>query len=253
MLAKDLTRRRAIAEASMGFNMALLVYLPRGESLEYRKGDEETPFTLFELCGSVHFGRITREEKITGERFKHLSWSAREQAAICSAGAVIREVFKDELGGYAPPFLGRRTYGSRRVDHLPELCPGAVRVEPLWKRGPNPEEDPPAFPTKAEVLEHNRLGTMNQEQLRAALEDGDPLAPPFKWVPARDVATWLHELTTSGKSESWPKVLESKNAAEAAAHVEAWQGYLAGVGKLGAYCLPYFNRKWALGAGFTAL
>lgn len=217
----------------MGYCCELYVLYP-----DRIEGTERHVWTAAE---TIDFGRITRLEKLTGERFRHLVFGPHKRAGICATSVLLSHLYAktdparpicappiihvdvDEDGGYAELIARREELIASGTGDLVDLY--------------GPLEAPRRIQLDR-VVAHNRHLTLKDDALQWHLDnDWHPVMDaPFIWERCDVLAGWLEEAEARNAIE-WTEV--SKDPV-ALALFKARRAYLRELGVTGARALFTF-------------
>lgn len=222
----------------MGY-CAKVVILSKASPVNTGELDDETPElelecdTLWEDSSlRIDFGHITRLEKVTGERYRHLQHSAFRRAGICVMDCFLDHLYddleKNAVQRFAPEILvnglfpgqeSTRLFRSKQYINCSEyVLEGHLDT------------------TERLVAEHNKAVGSDETYLLNALSRWMILDPPFFWASCKDMASWLEEAERE-KSEAWTAITADLLSL---AQVRSWQRLLCDAGDVGARALFRF-------------
>ena len=183
----------------------------------------------------IDFGHITRLEKITGERFRHLHHSAFRRAGICVVDCFLDHLYEDlensAVRRFAPEILVNGRFPVKGSTTLLASKQYVSCSEYVLSGTFDLVDD-----INGVVARHNKAVGSDEATLQYALSRWMILDPPFFWASCKDMSDWLEE-AESQKSEAWTALDADRLSL---ALVRSWQCLLREVGETGARALFRF-------------
>ena len=209
----------------MGFSLELYFL--------FRNGQADDDANVWIARGQpIDFGRVTRMEKITHQRFKHLEYDPHHRASICVVSLLLGKLFEkldaSPAETIAPTFLVYEFRDER--DTLLETASGnAIEIED-WLPFDRTRE-------QRKMREHNHVMKLPPDELRAHIEKHHPaMDPPFLWESAAVLARWLQE-AIGAETDEWRELSKSLVSL---ALFRVWYAHLLELGKVDARVLFVF-------------
>lgn len=206
----------------MGFTAELVLLYPLDDSIP-----EQNAWVGHE---PISFGRVTRLEKLTAERFRHIEFSGHKRAACCTVS-----LFFSKLWPQFNP-LSENIFAPEIVSDYDEVIERDERNN-FIHLATYLESTKRGFPSNT-FGNHNAITRLPRPEIEKRIqEEWHPvLEPPIMWQDCIILAQWLSEAEEQ-VSEEW-KMAQVDPVSIAL--MRAWRAYFLEVSKVRAKALFLF-------------